>query len=111
MDASVISGYVAVIPAYNEAATIRDIAVRTLGQVPRLIVVDDGSDDATAAALEGLPVTVLRNAVNMGKAASLWRGMQRALELRCRSGDHTRRRRPAPARGRRRAGGGAPRAR
>ncbi len=81
MNASVLSGYVAVIPAYNEAATIRNVAVRTLRQVPRLIVVDDGSIDATAAALEGLPVTVLHNAVNMGKAASLWRGMQRALEL------------------------------
>jgi glycosyltransferase involved in cell wall biosynthesis len=86
MDASVMSGsvmseYIALIPAYNKAATIREIAVRTLRQVPQLIVVDDGSIDATAAALEGLPVTVLHNAVNMGKSASLWRGMQRALEL------------------------------
>jgi glycosyltransferase involved in cell wall biosynthesis len=81
MAATASYAYVAVVPAYNEAATIRDVAERTLRQVPRLIVVDDGSDDATAAALDGLPVTLLRNAVNMGKAASLWRGMQRALEL------------------------------
>jgi glycosyltransferase involved in cell wall biosynthesis len=68
-----------VIPAYNEAATIRGIAERTLAQLPRLIVVDDGSTDGTAAALEGLPVTLIRNPRNLGKAASLWRGMAVAL--------------------------------
>ncbi|MGB7542441.1 MAG: glycosyltransferase family 2 protein, partial [Burkholderiales bacterium] len=41
--------------------------------------VDDGSRDGTAAALEGLPLTLIRNPSNQGKAASLWRGMQYAL--------------------------------
>lgn len=77
MDAS---GYVALIPAYDEAATIRGVAERTLRQVGALIVVDDGSSDGTAAALEGLPLELLRNPANLGKGASLWRGMQRALE-------------------------------
>ena len=75
------TGYVAVIPAFQEAATIRDVAERTLRQVGALIVVDDGSSDGTAAALEGLPLELLRNPANLGKGASLWRGMQRALEL------------------------------
>lgn len=69
-----------VIPAYNEAATLRDVAAGALAQVPRVIVVDDGSPDGTAQAVSGLPVTVLRNAANQGKAASLWRGAQCALE-------------------------------
>jgi glycosyltransferase involved in cell wall biosynthesis len=69
----------AVIPAYNEAATIRDVAERTLREVERVIVVDDGSLDATAAALQGLPVTVLRNARNFGKARSLILGIEEAL--------------------------------
>lgn len=68
-----------VIPAYNEAVTIRGVAERALAQVPRVIVVDDGSVDGTAAALEGLPVTLLRNSRNLGKAASLWHGMALAL--------------------------------
>ena len=68
-----------VIPAYNEAATIRGVAARALAQMPRVIVVDDGSSDDTAAALEGLPVTLIRNPRNLGKAASLWRGMAVAL--------------------------------
>jgi glycosyltransferase involved in cell wall biosynthesis len=68
-----------VIPAYNEAATIRSVAERALAQVPRVIVVDDGSVDGTAAALSGLPVTLISNPRNLGKAASLWRGMAVAL--------------------------------
>ena len=42
---------VAVIPAYNEAATIRDVAARALAQLPDVIVIDDGSTDGTAAAI------------------------------------------------------------
>jgi len=70
---------VAVIPAYNEAATIREVTTRTLRLVPEVIVVNDGSTDATAAALEGLRVTVISNPVNYGKGASLWRGFALAL--------------------------------
>lgn len=73
--------YAALIPAYNEAATIRDIVERCLRQVSQVIVVDDGSTDATVDMLSGLPVTVLRHAHNQGKAASLWDGFRKALEL------------------------------
>jgi len=71
-----------VIPAYNEARTIRDVAQRTLRQCPRLIVVDDGSVDGTSEQLAGLPLTLLRSAANSGKGASLRRGLTRALEER-----------------------------
>jgi glycosyltransferase involved in cell wall biosynthesis len=70
-----------VIPAYNETATIRDIASRALAYAPIVIVVDDGSDDGTVQALSGLPVLALRNPVNRGKGASLMRGARCALEL------------------------------
>ena len=70
----------AVIPAYNEALTIHDVAARTLAQVPLVIVVDDGSTDGTSAALAGLEVVLLRNATNCGKAASLRRGADEALQ-------------------------------
>lgn len=69
-----------VIPAYNEAATIRDVVIRVLEQCPWVIVVDDGSSDDTVAHLDGLNVTVLRNTRNEGKAASLWKGMCHALD-------------------------------
>ncbi len=75
----VATGYWGVIPAYNEAATIRDVASRSARQIEHVIVVDDGSTDGTAEAVVGLPVIVLRQAANCGKAASLWRGFQHAL--------------------------------
>jgi glycosyltransferase involved in cell wall biosynthesis len=69
----------AVIPAYNEARTIREVAARTLRFLPDVIVVDDGSTDGTHAELSGLPLTVVSNPANLGKGASLWRGFALAL--------------------------------
>jgi len=74
-----LSWPVAVIPVFNERPTARDIAERALRQVAHVIMVDDGSTDGTAATLEGLPVTLIRNPRNLGKAASLWRGIAVAL--------------------------------
>ena len=76
-----MSNFAVVIPAYNEAATIRDLAERALRVCAQVIVVDDGSTDATARMLDGLAVRLLRNERNLGKAASLWRGAQAALTL------------------------------
>jgi glycosyltransferase involved in cell wall biosynthesis len=72
---------VAVIPALNENATIRDVSQRTLRHLSTVIVVDDGSTDGTTDALSGLPLEVLRNLHTSGKGASLWRGIRRALQL------------------------------
>lgn len=69
----------AVIPAYNEAATIAAVAMGALKHVASVIVVDDGSTDGTRQALAGFAGTVIRHPVNRGKAASLWDGMQAAL--------------------------------
>ena len=78
-EANVMAKYWVVIPAYNEATTIRDVASRAIRQSENVIVVDDGSTDDTAEVLVGLPVSVLRNQTNCGKAASLWCGFQQAL--------------------------------
>ncbi len=74
-----MNDFAVVIPAYNEAATIRDIVRRCLAVVPEVIVVDDGSTDDTAERLADLPITLLRHGHNQGKAASLWTGMQAAI--------------------------------
>jgi len=68
-----------IIPALDEAATIRAIALRALALAEVVIVVDDGSTDGTSASLAGVPVTLIRHERNLGKAASLWDGMQTAL--------------------------------
>jgi glycosyltransferase involved in cell wall biosynthesis len=72
-------GTIVLIPAYNEVATIRALAQRVLAVSNRLIVVDDGSTDGTGAQLVRMPVTVLTNPRNLGKAASLWRGLDYAM--------------------------------
>ena len=67
------------IPAYNESLTIRGLAQKALALCPRVIVVDDGSSDTTAAQLHDLPVTLLKHSVNRGKAASLRSAFEHAL--------------------------------
>lgn len=67
------------IPAYNEERTIRGLAQTALTLCPRVLVVDDGSTDATAAQLQDLSLTLLTHPTNLGKAASLRSAFEHAL--------------------------------
>jgi glycosyltransferase involved in cell wall biosynthesis len=60
------------IPAYNEQATIGEVLTRiaALGLDAQVIVVDDGSTDATAAIAEASGATVIRQR-NQGKGAAI----------------------------------------
>ena len=73
-----------VIPALNEALRIRGVVEAALAHCANVIVVDDGSDDGTAACIADLPVTVLRHVHRMGKGASLRDGFAEALRRGCR---------------------------
>ncbi len=79
-EGSVPGWYAVVIPAYNEAATIRGVVQGVLHHSKQVIVVDDGSTDGTARALDGLAVHLIRHQSNMGKAASLGSAFQAAKE-------------------------------
>ena len=68
-----------VIPALNEALRIRDVVSGALAHCPNVIVVDDGSDDATVERIADLPAVVLRHVHRMGKGASLRDGFAEAL--------------------------------
>ncbi|HEX4086049.1 MAG TPA: glycosyltransferase family 2 protein [Chthoniobacteraceae bacterium] len=71
----------AVMPVYNEAATVGEIVRVVLEQpcVAELIVVDDASADGTWEALQNLPpdprVKTFRHEVNRGKGAALRTGI------------------------------------
>lgn len=67
-----------VIPALNESLRIREVVQDALAQCPRVIVIDDGSDDGTAECIADLPVTLLRHERRMGKGASLRDGFAEA---------------------------------
>jgi len=71
--------YFIVIPAFNEGETIRKVVRKTLRYSDNIIVVDDGSADDTIMKIADLPITILQNPINKGKAATLMRGFQHAL--------------------------------
>ena len=62
----------AVIPVYNNAETVRDIAERTLKILPHVLLVDDGSTDIDLKPFcEERGIEFLRHKVNQGKGAAL----------------------------------------
>lgn len=70
-----------VIPAYNEAATIADIARQALAVCEHVVIIDDGSTDNTADEVRSVEgVVFLQNPENEGKAMTLSRGIVWALE-------------------------------
>lgn len=75
------NGICIVIPAYNEAATVESVVKEVLAshKVP-VIVVDDGSIDATADMAERAGATVLRHDGNMGKGVALRTAIQYVVE-------------------------------
>ena len=65
------------IPAYNEERFIGSVVIQALRYSPHVIVIDDGSRDATPYIAEQAGARVLRHAVNKGKCevvntALLW---------------------------------------
>ncbi len=68
-----------VVPCLNEAASIRGLVTRILAQCADVIVVDDGSTDATATIVAQLPVTLIRHPTRRGKGEALRSGFRAAL--------------------------------
>lgn len=73
----------AVIPALNEERAIRGVVQAVLAQGVPVIVIDDGSRDATVERIADLPVTLLRHATPQGKARGLFDGFRAALDAGC----------------------------
>ena len=71
---------VAVIPAYQAAETVGEVARGARRHVRRVLVVDDGSTDDTAARAAEAGAEVLRLAFNSGKGAAIRAGLARVLE-------------------------------
>ncbi|HEU4965107.1 MAG TPA: glycosyltransferase family 2 protein [Bacilli bacterium] len=67
-----------IIPAYNEAENIERVldVVVPMSDFQQIIVVDDGSTDATYATIKKYPVDVVRHDTNRGKGAAIWTGLQ-----------------------------------
>jgi glycosyltransferase involved in cell wall biosynthesis len=70
---------VALVPAYEAAATVGDVVRGLLRHVARVVVVDDGSTDATAAEAMRAGAEVLRLPANGGKGSALRAGLATVL--------------------------------
>lgn len=72
---------VAVIPAYNEERFIGSVVLKAHRHARHVLVVDDGSTDATAEIAAAAGATVLRHKTNAGKGVALTTGFRHALTL------------------------------
>jgi glycosyltransferase involved in cell wall biosynthesis len=71
----------AVIPCFNEAGRIAPVVDAVRQHLPNVVVVDDGSTDATQAEAAGAGAEVIRRRVNVGKGSALRAGWQRARRM------------------------------
>ena len=71
---------IAVIPAYNEGKTVRDVVKGLLPYVTEVIVVDDMSSDSTSDEARAGGATVLRHTVNGGYDKSIDDGFVEAAK-------------------------------
>jgi glycosyltransferase involved in cell wall biosynthesis len=68
-----------VIPAYNEAMVITRIVREVMRAGYAVVVIDDGSSDATAEQARAAGATVIRHPFNLGQGAALQTGIDYAL--------------------------------
>jgi glycosyltransferase involved in cell wall biosynthesis len=71
-----------VVAAFNEACVIGRVIADLRETYPNVVVVDDGSSDATAACAVAAGAVVLRHPVNLGQGAALQTGIIYALARR-----------------------------
>jgi glycosyltransferase involved in cell wall biosynthesis len=76
------SSCLAVVPAYNEAATVAQVVEQVRSAEPGMdvVVIDDGSTDATAQRAQAAGARVLRLPFNLGIGGAVQAGFRYALE-------------------------------
>jgi glycosyltransferase involved in cell wall biosynthesis len=74
-----MSRVVALVPALNEAATIREVVEGVQRHVSTVVVVDDGSSDDTATRAEASGAVVLKHRRTMGKGQAIRTGLEFVL--------------------------------
>ncbi|MFZ0323998.1 MAG: glycosyltransferase, partial [Actinomycetes bacterium] len=81
-------GAAVVVPAFNEAARIFSTvrAAAAVAGVDLVVVVDDGSSDATSPEAERAGAAVVRLPTNAGKAAAMERGAAEVARLEATAG-------------------------
>ncbi|MBL0162629.1 MAG: glycosyltransferase family 2 protein [Xanthomonadales bacterium] len=81
MTSSTLGRVAILIPALNEELAIRRVVESALAVLADVIVIDDGSTDATLERIADLPVILIRHESPKGKGESLRDGFREALRL------------------------------
>ena len=71
---------IAIIPAYNEEETVASVIKDTLPYVTEVIVINDGSTDATKEVAESAGADVFDNIINRGLGETIKKGYEEALK-------------------------------
>jgi glycosyltransferase involved in cell wall biosynthesis len=69
------------IPAYNEDRFIGSLVLKLRARNRRVLVIDDGSTDATAEVAEAAGALVVRHSSNLGKTAAVATAFEQARQL------------------------------
>ncbi len=69
-----------VMPLYNEAEVIGDVVSAARAVFPKVVCIDDGSSDDSAAIAERAGAVVVRHPVNLGQGAALQTGFDYTLQ-------------------------------
>lgn len=80
LDAAARRALFIVIAAFNEAAAIGEVVRELCAGYPNVVVVDDGSRDATSEQARAAGALVLRHLINRGQGAALQTGITYALQ-------------------------------
>ncbi|GAA3813078.1 glycosyltransferase family 2 protein [Nocardioides panacisoli] len=70
---------VVVVPMYNEGPVVAEVLAALRASFTRIVCVDDGSADDSAAVARSAGVLVLRHSVNLGQGAALQTGFDYVL--------------------------------
>ncbi|MGA2162770.1 MAG: glycosyltransferase family 2 protein [Methanoregula sp.] len=82
-DLSPHKGLIAVIPAYNNSATIGSVIIQASRYVDRVIVVDDGSTDKSSEIAKSAGAEVIQLHIHTGKTYATLLGLRSAWGLGC----------------------------
>lgn len=74
-----IERFAVIIPALNAERTLRQVVVDARAQLEPVVVIDDGSRDATGDVARAAGATVIRHDVNRGKGGALKTGFRWAM--------------------------------
>lgn len=73
--------FIALVPAFNEEKTIGSVVRNLFQHVDRVVVIDDGSSDATARLAEQAGAVVISHSLNRGQGAALETGHEYARRV------------------------------